>query len=389
MPVGAAAMPWSVNDAPSLRLEFVQLALQEGANRRALCRRYGISPRTAYKWIARYQALADAGLTDRSRRPQHSPCRTGQALEQLVIALRAQHPAWGARKLHRRLLDLGHCPLPAPSTITDILHRHGLVSPHSSQCAGHWQRFEHAAPNLLWQIDFKGHFDTATARCHPLTLLDDHSRFNLVLAACARPNTATVQHVLTAVFERYGLPARINADNGSPWGSSSQPEHGITQLTVWLIRLGVRVSHSRAGHPQTNGKDERFHRSLQAEVLGGRTFAGLAQVQQALDAWRVVYNQQRPHEALGLATPISRYRPSQRQMPSCLPPIEYAPGDTVVQVRWDGRVDFAGRRLKVSNALHRQPIAFRPVAQVDGLYEVYFCHQRFMQCDLRALPSQP
>jgi len=380
-------MPWGARDTMSLRQEFVLLATHEGSNRRELCRRFGISPKTAYKWLARYANDQALGLQDRSRRPLCTPSRTSPELEAQVLALRQEHPAWGGRKISKRLNRLGHANVPAPSTVTSILHRHGLISEAASAQATAWQRFEHAQPNELWQIDFKGYFSTPAGLCHPLTVIDDHSRFNLVLAACARTNTQSVQPLLTEAFRRYGLPVRINADNGSPWGSPSEHEHGITQLTVWLIRLGIRISHSAPAHPQTNGKDERFHRSLKAEVLNGRSFEDLEQAQRAFDYWRHIYNEQRPHEALDLDTPIEHYRSSSRTFPEHLPSIEYGPDDIVTEVGWDGRVRFKGRTLKVSNALHRLPIAFRPDPSEDGAYDVYFCHKRFMRLSLHDLDS--
>lgn len=378
-------MPWSPRDVMSLRQEFVLLARQPDANIRALCRRFEISPATAYKLLKRYAQQGQAGLADQSRRPQNSPGRTPGPIEQAIVDLRQAHPAWGGRKIAARLRELGHAEVPPPSTVTSILHRHGLINPAASAAATPWQRFEHALPNALWQIDFKGYFDTPAGRCHPLTLIDDHSRFNLLLAACGRTNTAAVQEALTGSFRRYGLPVRINADNGAPWGSSRAPGHGLTDLTIWLLRLGISVSHSRPYHPQTNGKLERFHRSLKAEVLNGRSFADLQQAQEAFDHWRVVYNQQRPHEGIGMAVPVSHYRPSEREFPDTLAPIEYGPDDHVLTVKWDGKVIFKGHRLKVSNALHQLPIAFRPDPAQDGRYDVYFCHQRFLQLDLRLL----
>ncbi len=217
-------MPWSTRDTMSLRQEFVLLARQEGSNRRELCRRFGISPQTGYKWLARYAESGDAGLADRTRRPSHSPMRTEAELEQAVIALRQQYPAWGGRKISRRLADLGWSDVPAPSTVTSILHRYGLIAPEASDSSTPWQRFEHAEPNQLWQMDFKGGFALADGqRCSPLTVIDDHSRFNVVLAACTQTQSAIVQRHLRQAFERYGLPLRINADNGAPWGSPTQP----------------------------------------------------------------------------------------------------------------------------------------------------------------------
>ena len=378
-------MPWSPRDVMSLRQEFVLLAQQPDANIRELCRRFAISPATAYKLLQRYAQHGQAGLADRSRRPQTSPGRTPADMEHAIVTLRHAHPAWGGRKISARLAELGHANVPPPSTVTSILHRHGLISQAASTAAAPWLRFEHDQPNALWQIDFKGHFETPAGTCHPLTLLDDHSRYNLLLAACGRTHTAAVQEALTSSFRRYGLPVRINADNGPPWGSPRAPEHGLTELTIWLLRLGISVSHSRPHHPQTNGKLERFHRALKAEVLNGRSFEDLQQAQMAFDRWRAVYNQERPHEGIGMAVPLSRYRPSQRPFPATLPSIEYGPDDEVVTVKWDGKVDFKGERLKVSNALTGLPIALRADPAQDGCYDVYFCHQRFMRLDLRLL----
>lgn len=373
-------MPWSTRDTMSLREEFVTLARQEGANRRELCRRFGISPQTGYKWLTRFAQQGAQGLADASRRPRRSPAATQPSLQQATLALRSEHPAWGGRKIARRLQDLGLGSL-APSTVTAILHRHGLIAPEASAAARPWQRFEHERPNALWQIDFKGHVDTPSGRCHPLTLLDDHSRFNMALRACARQEAATVREQLIEVFRTYGLPVRINADNGAPWGSPREPGQ-VTALTLWLIRLGIRVSFSRPYHPQTNGKDERFHRSLKAEVLNGSSFTNLQQAQAAFDRWREIYNHQRPHQALGMATPASRYRMSERGYPEVLPAIEYGPDDAVVTVKALGQMKFHGKRYKLSNALRGLPVAIRPAADQDGRYEVYFMHHKLREIDL-------
>lgn len=375
-------MPWQTRDLMNLRREFIELALQEDTNRRELCRRYGISAKTGYALLKRYRQEGCDGLKDRSRRPQRSPLQTDARMEAHVIALRREHPAWGGRKLHRRLHDLGMVNVPAPSTITHILRRHGLIRVPEDGLPP-YGRFEHAEPNALWQIDFKGYFDTAAGRCHPLTLLDDHSRFNLALRACGRTDTVTVQAHLVRVFEHYGLPVRINADNGAPWGSPRVHGHSLSDLGVWLVRQGIRLSHSRPYHPQTNGKDERFHRSLKAEVLAGRSFENLQRVQAAFDRWRDIYNCERPHEALGLTTPVKRYQPSMRAYRAQLAAIEYGPDDQVVTVNWNGEVVFQGRPLRVSSALVKLPIAFRPVGGVDGCFDIYFCHHRLMRFDLR------
>lgn len=380
-------MPWSTRDTMSLREEFVTLASQEGANRRLLCRRFGISAQTGYKWLARYASEGTAGLQDRSRRPLNSPGATPDHLQQAVLDLRNAHPAWGARKL-AHVLKRDQGIILAPSTVNTILQRHGLICPQASQAATPWQRFEHPAPNALWQIDFKGYVRTPVGKCHPLTVLDDHSRFNLALRACASENTEAVQEQMRQVFRTYGLPVRINVDNGAPWGSPSQPGQ-VSALALWWIRLGIRVSFSRPYHPQTNGKDERFHRSLKAEVLNGRAFADLAQAQSAFDHWRHIYNHQRPHQSLKMATPASRYKVSERSYPETLAPIEYGPDDEVVQVGWLGHFKFRGQRFKVSNALRDLPIALRPKPQTDGCFEVFFMHHKLRELDLRQPDAQP
>ena len=378
-------MVWTEKSTVSLREEFVHLARQEGVNRRALCRSFGISAKTGYKWLARAeQAHAGGELTallDLSRRPHTSPARSLESVEESVLAIRREHPAWGGRKIARRLVDLGQ-PAVAPSTVTHILHRHGLISSHASQAATPWQRFEHDRPNSLWQIDFKGRFATLAGPCHALTLLDDHSRFNLLLQAQTRTDTAHVQPHLVEVFRRYGLPAQINADNGPPWGSPSSGGHSLSDMAIWLIRLGVRVSFSAPYHPQTNGKLERFHRTLDVEAIAGQHFRDCAAAQRKFDDWRNVYNCQRPHEALGMQVPVERYGPSPIRYPEDLPPIEYRPTDVVTTVGWRGTFDFMGRRHCTSKSLHRLPLGVRARPLEDGVYDVYLCHQRIMRIDL-------
>lgn len=358
------------------RQEFVGLARQADANVSELCRRFGISRKTGYKWLSRED------LEDRSRRPCHSPSRTAQELQDQVLAVRSEHPAWGGRKIaHVLARDAGVCI--AASTVNSVLKRYGLISTGASAAATAWQRFEHEAPNALWQIDFKGHFATDTQRCHSLTVLDDHSRFNLVLEALAGERREPVQQALQDAFRRYGLPERINADNGPPWGA---PTVGaLTGLGVWLIRLGVRLSHSRPAHPQTNGKDERFHRTLAAEVLLGRKFRDLTDVQRHFNAWRHVYNFERPHEALGMQTPASRYSASMRSMPSKLPEVEYGPEDIVRRVGDGGRISIRGHKLRVGKALIGQDIALRPRLDRDGSFDVYFCHHKLEAIELDAV----
>ena len=373
-------MPWSEKSIMSQRHEFVMLFEQEGVNRRELCRRFGISPTIGYRLWARWRQEGKAGLADRSRRPRRSPGRSSADIEALVLAVRDEHPAWGGRKLRRRLQDLGHQPAPSASTITAILHRHARIEGAAS--AGHqaFARFERAAPNELWQMDYKGHFATRAGRCHPLTVVDDHSRYAVGLRACGDQRGDTVQAELTAIFRRYGLPERMLMDNGSPWGSDALHRH--TWLTVWLLELGVAISHGRPYHPQTQGKDERFHRTLTAEVIGRRAFADLAECQCRFDAWRVVYNTQRPHEALDLATPVARYRPSERRFPETIEPFDYGPGAIVRRVDEDGWLSFRNRPVKLGRAFGHRRVALRPTDQ-EGCFDVMFCTHQVGALDLR------
>src|ERR1700734_3278073 len=376
-------MPWNPRDTMTLRHEFVELASHQSVPFAELCRRFGISRQTGYKWLKRFKTEGLEGLADQSRRPLSNPSITSPSLEQHVLGVRAQNPAWGGRKISRYLRDQAVVPqAPAPSTITSILHRHDRITSQASADATAWQRFEREQPNELWQMDFKGHFATlGEGRCHPLTVLDDHSRFNVVLQACAFEDTATVKAHLERAFATYGLPRQINTDNGAPWGASRQLGQ-LTELAIWLIRLGIRGSYSRPYHPQTNGKDERFHRSLNAEALDGRSFATQDEVQAEFERWRELYNHKRPHEGIGLSTPIKRYRPSARAFPDTLPTPEYGPDDEVLRVGWNGKLVFRGLKLKVSNALQLMDVAARQNPEKADTFDFYFGHHRFMKLDL-------
>jgi transposase InsO family protein len=375
-------MPWKVSSAMSERHEFVLLAAQEGANIRRLCRRFSVSPTTGYKWLRRFQSAGSGGLREQSRRPHHSPAQSSPGVEQAVIELRRRHPAWGGRKLRARLAALGQMELPAASTITAILRRHHLLDPQEAAKHRPCHRFEHASPNELWQMDFKGDFSLGTGRCYPLTVLDDHSRFNLCLRACPSQHAAGVQEALTRTFRRYGLPFRMTMDNGFPWGLYVGGRSRWTQLTVWLIRLGVRVSHSRPYHPQTQGKDERFHRTLKLELLRDYRWRDLKECQQSFDGWRDSYNCERPHEALQMAVPASRYQESVRPFPDELPGVEYPDEYLVRRVHQSGMMHLRGHQYYLGEAFRGLDVGLRPTL-TDGLFEVFFCRQQITRLDLR------
>lgn len=370
----------------STRHEFVLLANAPGACLSQLCERFAISRKTAYKWLDRFDREGSAGLADRSRRPHTSPARSDAALEAQVLDLHRAYPCWGPRKLQALLAPLQR---PHHSTIAAILRRHGCRVEGTPGREPAPLRFEHAAPNQLWQMDFKGHFALTQARagrCHPLTVLDDHSRFALCLQALPDERGAAVQATLTEVFRRYGLPERISADNGPPWGARSA--QGLSVLGVWLIRLGVRLGHSRPYHPQTQGKDERFHRTLKRELLLREGFSSHAACQQAFDRWRDCYNLIRPHEALDQQPPISRYEASARRFPEQLPPVEYDDGVRVLKVKCKGNIALRGQSIFLSEALAGQYVALQP-GDESGLIDICFCHQRIKQIDLRTTTNRP
>jgi transposase InsO family protein len=372
-----ATMPWREVSIMDQRREFVELAMREGANRRELCRRFGIHPATGYKWLGRW--AADGELADRSRRPHSSPLRTQRAIEARILTVRDAHPAWGARKIERCLAREG-IPHPAVSTVHEILRRHGrIVEPPGGAKAQ--QRFEKPAPNLLWQMDFKGWVALADcSRCHPLTVLDDHSRYNVCLQACANEQGSSVQQRLELTFRRYGLPEAFFVDNGGPWGDSCGQRW--TRLGVWLLKLGISVLHSRPYHPQSRGKNERFHRTLKAELFALKRLRDLAEVQRAFDAWRTVYNFERPHQALDQAVPASRYRPSLRSMPDRLPQIEYDEHELVRSVPASkDYISFKGRLWPVPRAFRGERVAIRPLT-TDGRYGVFFGAHQIANIDL-------
>lgn len=374
-------MPWRECTTVSERREAVRWVVERGAEVATVARSFGVSRKTVYKWLGRYREEGIDGLEGRSRRPLRSPRQTSDEMEMQIVRLRQEHPAWGGRKIHHRLSELGR-EAPAPSTVTSVLRRHGLLDPGRRQVRD-WQRFEEAEPNALWQMDYKGHFATAEGRCHPLTVLDDHSRFNICLEACRDERAVTVQAKLRAAFERYGLPERMLMDNGSPWGSDQ--EHRHTRLTAWLIRLGISISHGRPYHPQTQGKEERFHRTLNAEVLRVREhWDGFFQVQEQFAKWREVYNFERPHEALGDRPPASRYRPSQRPFPERLPELVYEHGDELRKVQDKGRISFRNRSILISRAFIGDYVGLRPSG--PDSWDIYYGHQRVARLDLKNQP---
>ncbi len=374
-------MSWFGGSVWSQRLEFCRLA-ESGSELSFtdLCDRFGISRKTGYKWLDRFRCEGADGLRDRPRVPRTSPTRTSASVEAKVLKIRKKHPVWGGRKIRRRLIDKGIVDVPAASTITDILRRNGKLVPAPSQ-AGGYTSFEAKNPNDMWQSDFKGWIMTGTGRCDPFDILDDHSRYNLKLEAGTDQLTNTVTAYLTETFHTYGMPKRILFDNGPPWGTS-QAGFRWTRLGVWLIDLGIAVSHSRPMHPQTLGKDERFHRTLGLEVISRRpVWDSHEQLQRAFDEWRIVYNHQRPHDALDLDVPADRYKPSPRSMPTTIVPVEYPDGYDIRTVSKDARISFRGDRYKIGKPFIGRHVGVVPTTS-DGIFEIKYRHQYIRNINL-------
>lgn len=376
-------MGWREVSVADQRREFVMLASLAGANVSALCERFGISRQTGHVWLRRF-AAGESDFEDRSRRPRHSPSRLSGELEAGILSVRDAHPAWGARKIAAVLRRNGVEP-PAASTVHAVLSRHGRIAPDSPGRA--YGSFARDAPNALWQMDFKGRVRLGCgAFLHPLTVIDDHSRFAVGLAACADQRTRTVQTQLERALRHHGLPEAIYVDNGSPWGGGVPGQW--TPLRLWLLKLGIKTIHSKPYHPQGRGKNERFHRSLKAEVLALAPLLGFDDAQAAFDRWRHIYNRERPHQALGFATPAERYQPSRRAFPETVPAPQYDPGEIVRRVgTTKAYVSFRNRFWKVPEAFRGETLAIRPRLP-DGCFAICFGAHQIASLDLNT-PESP
>jgi transposase InsO family protein len=376
-------MGWQEVSVADQRREFVMLASLVGANVSALSERFGISRQTGHVWLRRF-AAGEKDFEDRSRRPLHSPRHLPGEMEARILGVRDAHPAWGARKI-AAVLRRGGVEPPAASTVHAVLSRHGRVAPGSPGRA--YGAFERSTPNALWQMDFKGRVRLgSSAWLHPLTVIDDHSRFAIGLAACADQRTQTVQTRLEAAFRHHGLPEAIYVDNGSPWGGGRPGQW--TPLRVWLIKLGIETIHSKPYHPQGRGKNERFHRSLKAELFSLVPLSNFNDAQAAFDRWRHVYNRERPHQALGFTTPAERYRPSKRTFPETLPAPQYDQGDTVRRVgSTKAYISFRNRLWKVPEAFVGETLAIRPRLP-DGHFAICFGAHQIATLDLND-PDKP
>ena len=365
-------MAWTETEPMKERMRFVAEAERGLYSMSERCARYSISRRTGYKWLARYEANGPTGLQERSRAPHHCPHRIDAGMATAIVEVRRQHPSWGPRKLlawleERRPEEYW----PAASTVGDLLKGRGLVQARRRR--RHWQHpgaptVVTSAPNDLWTTDFKGQFPTRDGQyCYPLTLVDHHSRYLLACAALPSVRTAGTRAIFERVFREVGLPAAIQSDNGTPFCSTGL--HGLSALSVWWIRLGIRPVRIEPSHPEQNGAHERMHRTLKAETTRPPATTRVGQ-QRKFEAFRYTYNHERPHEALGQQPPARWWRPSGREYPQVLPKPEYAGHHAVRLVGSAGTIGFRGRQLFLSRALADEYVGLEESG--DGVWSVHF-----------------
>lgn len=360
-----------------MREEFVKRVLNGKGTKSGLCREYGISRPTGDKWIRRYQE--EQSLEDRSRKPAHTR-RVDPAIEQEIIDYRTEHPAIGALKIHRILTRQGTANLPCVKTVNNILKRNGLITQEASRAATPCKRFEHEKPNDMWQADYKGHFTLQNGEvCHPLNIIDDHSRFNLCCEALHTETFEEIMPVMKRLFQTYGLPTVFLCDNGNPWGTSQST--GFTKFEVWLMELGILTIHGRALHPQTQGKEESFNRSLTKELLNHRTLRDMQDAQKQFDHYRRFYNEERPHHALDLDTPKEHYQKSDRRYTEQIKPWIYAPDCEIRTVKETGYFNWAGQGYYLSEAFGGKEIAVRK-SHLQGCVSLFFRQFRIGRIDL-------
>lgn len=376
-------MPWLETDVREQRMQFIVEATRPKANVSAVCRAYGISRKTGYRWLDRYEAATSlTGLVERSRRPARSPRRLSAAHTARIEAMRRQY-GWAGRKLQVLLAAEGlRC---STATIDRVIRRAGLVDPAESHRPA-VTRFERAVPNDLWQMDFKGQYPVRGGQwCFPLSVLDDHSRFAVGLFAMASTEGSPVHTALRGCFERYGLPQAMLVDHGSPWWNASNG-HGLTTLSVALIAQGIDLIYSGIRHPQTQGKVERFHRTLGARLRQWGLPSALAGFPPVLDRFRTEYNEVRPHEATHLTPPATRYTASPRPYVAHPPAWDYATGLELHRVDRAGCLSTDGRRYFVCQALAAHWVGCQ---RFDQRLLVRYRHLYIREINLKTGQSRP
>jgi transposase InsO family protein len=361
-------MPWKERTVKMNREDFVKQVTDGEKSLSEVCREFGISRPTGYKWLERYRNGEE--LSDRSRAPFHTANKTPQDMESMLLAYRKQHPAIGAVKVKRILENKGYTGLPCASTVNAIFKRNGCITPEASAAATPYKRYEKSYPNQMLQADFKGNFAMKNgARCHPLNIIDDYSRFNLCSDALSGETLASIKPSITRIFEEYGLPFSFLCDNGNPWGT--QQSTGFTSFEVWLMDLGILTLHGRIRHPQTQGKDESYNRAMTKELLKHTEIADIKDAQKKFDEYRRFYNEERPHFGIGLDVPAKRYRPSERRMPRRITEWEYPSSMILRRVKETGFVTFGGQGYFFSEAFAGRMIGIRD-SHIPGCISLFY-----------------
>lgn len=365
-------MPWKETCVMDQRLKFIADYLEDIYEMSDLCSYYEISRKTGHKWVLRYEHEGLDGLNDRSRRPHGHPHTTDARIREQIIQAKLAHQSFGPKKVMDYLRrEQPTQPWPADSTAGEILKRAGLVKAKKrrnkiSADSHPFQDCHH--PNEVWSSDFKGHFVLGNAvRCHPLTLSDNDSRFILNCRGLTRTREKDVRPWFEWSFREYGLPDAMRIDNGPPFATLSLG--GISQLSKWWIKLGIKPERIEPGKPQQNGRHERMHRSLKAAVASPPKYSMCAQ-QRAFDGFVLEFNEQRSHEALARKTPSQVYRPSLRGYPKRLPEVGYDEGYQVRRARHNGQIKWQGQLLYVSHVLAKEPIGLKPID--EARWEIYF-----------------
>jgi transposase InsO family protein len=367
-------MPWRRTDVGEQRVKFVVRATSRQEAMTALCREFGISRPTGYRWRRRFeQAHSVTAVVERSRRPRHSPSRTGPQEEERVVQLRQQY-GWGAKKIDVLLREEDTSL--TVTTINRILKRRGLMEKQDSNGPAP-QRFERSAPNQLWQMDGKGEYRAHDGTCYPLSILDDHSRYAVGLYGLPAFTAERVYPCLVCTFERYGVPEAMLMDHGSVWWSTTNG-YGLTWVSVRLIEQGIRLYYGRVHHPQTQGKVERFHRTLEEAMRHRGKPKQMAAWPGALDEFRQIYNERRPHEALGMKRPAEQYRASARIYQAAPREWEYPDGSVVRRLNPAGCLYWAGQNWFVCEALAGRWVR---VESVENLLLVSYRHMYVREID--------
>ena len=365
-------MSWKEISPMDERVKFLAECLENKEGHAALCRRYGITRKTGYKWIARYNEGGAAGLADRPPTAHQMPHKVPDELADAVVALRKEHPLWGPKKLRALLQEREpQKTWPAASTIGDLLKTYGLILPRRRRvhvAAATSALNPCANPNDVWCVDFKGHFALGDrVRCYPLTLTDAFSRFLLVCEAMVQPRYELVRRQFELAFIQFGIPWWIRSDNGPPFASLAVG--GLSQLSVWWIQLGIRPERIEPGKPQQNGRHERMHRTLK-QATAKPPSATMAAQQRRFDLNRREFNELRPHEALGLTPPAKHYEPSRRPYPRELVPPRYSDEHQVRWVHPNGTISWRSHRVRLAALLGGQPVGIRQVSPTG--HEAYY-----------------